>query len=93
MPQEYPKPSDFSVATQVLAWARKKIRTVRESGQTPVAVTIPHWAECLLASMKREEVGDEALTIMREGARGTFETLYGVPTSWDAEYLDVTISE
>lgn len=92
MPEVHPQPNAFNNATQVLAWVRKKARQIHEAGGTPVAVTIPTWAECLLAAMKREEVGDEALTIMRSGARGSFATLYGIPTTWDAEYLDVTVA-
>jgi hypothetical protein len=86
-----PTPSQFQTASSLLSWIRVRVYAARADGKEPVKVTLPVWAEGIFASLKREEIGDTALAIMKAGVRPSFTQLFGVTLEWDAENLAVVL--
>ncbi len=86
-----PSPAQFKTASSLVSWIRTQVYAARIGGKEPVKVTLPVWAEDILSSLKREEIGDVALDIMKAGVRPSFDALYGVALEWDAANLAVVL--
>lgn len=93
MPVESPTPAQFKTASSLISWIRTRVYDARVVGKEPVKVTLPIWAEAILASCSREQIGDKACEMTQEGVRGCLLKFYGVPVEWDAVDLEVVILE
>lgn len=95
MPEEDLRPTakQFPNSASLISWIRTQVYAARESGKEPVKVTLPIWAESILATCSREMIGDKACEITQNGVRGCLLKFFNVGVEWDAAELEVVLPE